>query len=72
MGDFNIEIAWPTKTHHDQKNLKFWWTHYSMELQFLKITTIDNTNIDHIWTKMHPPNNVCWKLLKHIGLITTQ
>jgi len=56
IGDFNIDMFDQNLTQPNE--LQSFMDQYSMELQFLKITTIYGSHIDHIG-QMHPLNNAC-------------
>jgi hypothetical protein len=56
IGDFNIDMFDQNLTQPNE--LQSFMDQYSMELQFLKITLIYGSHIDHIG-QMHPLNNAC-------------
>jgi hypothetical protein len=48
IGDFNIDFL--TKTNQSS-TLQAFMNKYNLKLTFIENTTINNTQIDHIWTK---------------------
>jgi hypothetical protein len=55
IDDFNINMFDQNSTQPN--GLKIFMKQYSMELQFLKNTTIYGSHINHIWT--NPPTQEC-------------
>jgi hypothetical protein len=54
IGDFNIEMLKKTPQSTTFQNLMY---KYKLNLTFTESTTIDNTQIDHIWT--NAPTQQC-------------
>ncbi len=55
IGNFNIDMFDQNLTQPNE--LQSFMDQYSMELQFLKITIIYGSHIDHIWT--NAPTQQC-------------
>jgi hypothetical protein len=55
IGNFNIDMFDQNSTQPNE--LQSFMDQYSMEFQFLKITTIYGSHIDHIWT--NAPTQQC-------------
>jgi hypothetical protein len=69
MGDFNIDMF--DEIQHNQMNLNFLWTNIQWNFSFKKLQQF-MVSILVTYGQMHPSNKVFEKLLKHIGLITSQ
>jgi hypothetical protein len=83
IGDFNIEMLTNTLQSMELKQIM---NKYGLQLVSFEITTIYNTQIDHIWTNVllqqchfgssttywtnHKPIHIAFKLLNHVPKFT--